>query len=235
MKGQDLRDTIKGLLFDKDGTLFDFDATWGNWAAQLIRDLAGNTKDASKIASALGVNLESATFAQGSLIIASTPAEIVTALAEHVPHLDPAKLLDQINNSASAAKQVEVAPLRSLFSKLRQTHRLGIATNDAEHAALAHLKAARIDQYFEFIAGYDSGFGGKPQPGQLLAFCEATELKPQEVAMIGDATHDLIAGQKAGMTTIGVLTGPAPKEELAPFADAVLDSIAQLPNWLGEK
>ena len=29
---------VDGLLFDKDGTLFDFRATWNVWSAQLIRD-----------------------------------------------------------------------------------------------------------------------------------------------------------------------------------------------------
>ena len=27
---------IRGVLFDKDGTLFDFNATWGNWTQRLI-------------------------------------------------------------------------------------------------------------------------------------------------------------------------------------------------------
>ncbi len=233
MKGRVVRDTIKGLLFDKDGTLFDFDATWGQWATGLIRDLAGTQDAATEFADKMGVDLKTQSFRQGSIIIASTPAEIVSAFTEYLPHMEPADLLARINASASSAKQVEVAPLADLFAALRQTHVLGIATNDAETAALAHLKAAGIEHQFDFIAGYDSGFGGKPEPGQLLAFCEATGLAPSQVAMIGDATHDLIAGRNAGMTTIGVLTGPAPSDELTPFADAVLPSIAQLPDWLG--
>ena len=31
---------VDGLLFDKDGTLFDFHKTWNPWAVGLIRDLA---------------------------------------------------------------------------------------------------------------------------------------------------------------------------------------------------
>ena len=50
--------------------------------------------------------------------------------------------------------------------------------------------------------------------------------------MIGDSTHDLLAGRAAGMITIGVLTGPAPHEELAPFADVVLADIGKIPDWL---
>ena len=31
---------INGVLFDKDGTLFDFHATWSRWSAALIAKLA---------------------------------------------------------------------------------------------------------------------------------------------------------------------------------------------------
>jgi phosphoglycolate phosphatase len=34
------------------------------------------------------------------------------------------------------------------------------------------------------------------------------------------------------MRTIGVLTGPAPREELSPLADVVLSSIGDIPGWL---
>jgi len=50
--------------------------------------------------------------------------------------------------------------------------------------------------------------------------------------MVGDSTHDLHAGRAAGMRTVGVLSGPAPREELAPFANVVLADIGEIPNWL---
>ena len=33
---------IAGLLFDKDGTLFDFRQTWDGWAGRIVAELAGN-------------------------------------------------------------------------------------------------------------------------------------------------------------------------------------------------
>ena len=88
-------------------------------------------------------------------------------------------------------------------------------------------------EQFDFIAGYDSGHGHKPGPGMLLAFAAATGLEPGEIVMIGDSVHDLGVGPAAGAAlTIGVLTGPAAHEDLAPHADHVLDSIADLPALL---
>jgi len=50
--------------------------------------------------------------------------------------------------------------------------------------------------------------------------------------MVGDSTHDLIAGRAAGMKTIAVLTGMAGPADLAPLADAVLPDIGHIPGWL---
>ena len=41
---------IRGVLFDKDGTLFDFQGTWGSWAQGLFLDLSGG--DAARAAEA---------------------------------------------------------------------------------------------------------------------------------------------------------------------------------------
>ena len=85
---------------------------------------------------------------------------------------------------------------------------------------------------FAFVAGYDSGHGAKPAPGQCLAFARATGLAPAQVAMVGDSRHDLAAGRAAGMRTVAVLTGPARDDDLRPFADVVLPDIGHLPDWL---
>jgi len=80
--------------------------------------------------------------------------------------------------------------------------------------------------------GADSGFGGKPAPGQLLQFLSVTGLAAQDCLMVGDSLHDLDAGRAAGMKTVGVLTGPATRDVLTPAADIVLPSIGELPEWI---
>lgn len=46
---------IKGILFDKDGTLFDFTATWGNWAHDVLMELAeGRVEGAVRLGAAIG-------------------------------------------------------------------------------------------------------------------------------------------------------------------------------------
>ena len=225
---------IKGILFDKDGTLFDFAKTWEAWAnAFLTRLTQGDLARATMIGAAVGFDLAANRFATDSIVIAGTPGEVVDVLSPHVPEMSKAALIDLLNEEASRAPQSEVTPLIPFLEVLRARGlALGVATNDAEAPALAHLNKAGVTHLFDFIAGFDSGHGGKPGPGQLNAFAKTVGLAPNQIAMIGDSTHDLIAGKAAGMTRIAVLTGMASADDLAPHADVVLPDISHLPNWL---
>ena len=226
---------LRGLVFDKDGTLFDFQATWGVWCADFIAELAPNDPlRAAALAEALEFDLAARRFRPDSPVIAETMEFVVDAVLGALPGIDELWLRQRILDSTAAAPQVEAAPLRPLLDRLRRAGLLlGLATNDAEAPARAHLDRAGVLDRFAFVAGYDSGHGAKPGPGMLDAFCRATGLAPPACAMIGDSAHDLASGRAAGMRTVAVLTGAATRAELAPLADAVLRDIAALPGWLG--
>jgi phosphoglycolate phosphatase len=227
--------TIRGLVFDKDGTLFDFHRTWSAWCAGLIRDLTGGEPERTRaLAAAFGFDMQRTAFRKSSPVIAGTMEVIVRAARGVLPDLDEPALRRHILQSAAGHAQVEAVPLRPLLDRLRAAgYTLGIATNDAEIPARAHLDAAGIVDRFAFIAGYDSGHGQKPGTGMLEAFCRATTLRPGDCAMIGDSSHDLVSGRAAGMTTVAVLTGIAEADDLAALADVVLPDIGGLPRWLG--
>lgn len=227
---------VRGVIFDKDGTLFDFAATWEAWAvAFLLRASGGDRGRAALLGAAIGFDFEACRFSRDSIVIAGTAGEVAATLAPHLPDLAPAHLLDMLNEEAANAPQAEAVPLDPFLRGLRARGlSLGVATNDAEGPARAHLDSAGITAQFDFIAGFDSGHGGKPAPGQLLAFCAATGLEPESVVMVGDSLHDLRAGRAAGMRTLGVLTGLAKATDLAPLALAVLPDIGHLPQWLDQ-
>lgn len=225
---------MRGLIFDKDGTLYDFNATWGAWSAGLIDHLAaGDPGRAAALADRLGYDADGRRFRPGAIVIAHTARDVARAILPLLPGRTIDDLVEEMNARAMTAPQVEAADLPALFAALHARGlRMALVTNDAEAPARAHLTRSGILGSFDFIAGFDSGHGAKPAPAPLLAAASAMGLAPADCAMIGDSTHDLIAGRAAGMTSIGVLTGPAPAAELAPHADHVLPSVAALPDWL---
>ncbi|MEO0504411.1 MAG: HAD family hydrolase, partial [Pseudomonadota bacterium] len=225
---------VRGLIFDKDGTLFDFRTTWEAWAAAFLRRAAdGDEAHAARAGRAIGFDLVQAEFDPDSIAIAGTAQEVVEALLPAFPASSPETLMALINAEAARAPQAEAVPLAPLLDDLRARGlKLGVATNDSEAPTRSHLDGAGVTARFDFVAGFDSGHGGKPAPGQLLAFCAAVSLDPAEVVMVGDSLHDLLAGRAAGMRCVAVLTGMATAQDLSPHAMAVLDDIGGLPAWL---
>ncbi|MEM1386150.1 MAG: HAD family hydrolase [Pseudomonadota bacterium] len=229
-----IRGVIRGVLFDKDGTLFDFEQTWNRWAFGMLMDLAeGDRGKAATLGAAIGFDLARAQFEPDSMAIAGTQGQTAEALSAACPKHSPTALLDAMNEAAANTPQVEVVPLRPLLSGLRAAgYALGVATNDAQAPARAHLDQAGIADMFDFVAGFDSGFGGKPGPGMCRAFLEHTGLAPREAVMVGDSRADIEAGRAAGMQCVAVTPALGGADALAAIADAMLPDISHLPTWL---
>lgn len=224
---------IDAAIFDKDGTLFDFRATWRGWTAKVIDLLAEQGADAEALAQGLGYDRASGAFAKTSPVIAWTSSELADLIHGFVPQIDKAALFQTLSDLSEHAPQAPTVPLRPVFEALRARGlKLGLATNDTEAPARAHLAGAGVLDLFDFVAGCDSGWGGKPAPGQLLAFSGRVGVDPSRAVMVGDSLHDLQAGRAAGMKRVAVLTGIAEAAELAPHADVVLPDISHLAAWI---
>ncbi len=225
---------VQAILFDKDGTLFDFQRTWAPWTGAVIRDLAGGDRAReAALARAWDYDLQADIIRPQSIVIASEVDELAAAVLPHLPEHDQASLLEYLLTTSARAEGVEVVELASFLPALAARGlRLGVATNDSESVARAQLSRVGATAHFDFIAGYDSGYGGKPAPGMCLAFAAHIGLAPEQILMVGDSAHDLDAGQAAGMQTLAVLTGVAGHDDLAHLAHDILPDISHLPAWL---
>ncbi|MEL6337871.1 MAG: HAD family hydrolase [Pseudomonadota bacterium] len=231
---------IQAVLFDKDGTLFDFAATWRHPVERMLIALAPDPADRAEMAARGGYDQATGRFTGGSALVEGDVAAIVEAWAPLRPDLGADGLrrrLTEIWSSPDSQPDALVPASRDLqhllTGLLGDGLTLGVATNDFEAAADEHLRAAGVREVFSFIAGYDSVPAPKPAPDMVLAFAAATGIAPAEIAMIGDSTHDMACARAAGCgLRVGVLTGPASHADLAPHADHVIDSIDALPALL---
>lgn len=232
---------IRAILFDKDGTLFSYHETWGpilNEAAALAAE--GDESLVPSLLEAVGYDAASGRILGGSVFAGGQTVELATLWRElgvkrELPHL--VEELDNLFAREAPVRSHPVTDLQGLFSALRSRgFRLGLATNDGEASAWATITRFGLAEHLEFHCGYDSGYGAKPSPGMVDAFCARLGLGPECVAVVGDNSHDLDMGRAAGAGfLVGVLTGTSVREDLAPLADAVIDSIADLPALLGER
>ena len=111
--------------------------------------------------------------------------------------------------------------------------KLGVATADSHQGILNTLQSFDVLQEFDFLAGYDSGHGVKPEAGMVQAFCQQLSLQSDAVVVVGDNCHDIEMGRNANAgLCVGVLTGTSNRAELEAIADIVLDDISALPDYL---
>jgi len=230
--------SLKAVLFDKDGTLVDFERTW----APVIRAAArlaarGDPMLAQRLLEACGVDPATGRTRADSLFAAGNSAEIageMVARGSPWPQGELTRQLDILFARAGAAA-VAIADLPALFGRLKQARLVvGIASSDAAVGIDETMRALGVGQFVDFIAGYDSGHGHKPDAGMALAFCRQAGCVPGQMMVVGDNRHDMAMGRAAGAgAVIGVLSGTGTSETLQELADAVIDSIADLPDLLG--
>ena len=227
---------IRGILFDKDGTLFRYSETWDTWCGTVLEKLSNGDRALLKsLAEAVDFDIQSQMIKPQSMVISCTTREVAECLAPLLTNWSLEAIEKLLNEQANDLPLAEVTPLKPYFSDLRSRGlKVGVMTNDSEDNAMAQLVSVNLNPHddLDFVAGYDSGYGAKPAPDPLLAFARAVELAPSDVAMVGDSLHDLTAGQRAGMKTIGVLTGPATQADLSPVADTILPDISYILIFL---
>lgn len=228
----------KGLLFDKDGTLIDFMASWLPLIHEASRKFTnGDTDAAAKMLEATGYDAEHNTIIGGSVLAAASNREIAEHWAPFINRPVSDELVEELNTifqEGSTEHSVPVTDLNELFQIFRDRGlKLGIATSDSEQGIHCSLGRFNVLDKLDFICGYDTGHGIKPGAGMVKGFCAETGLKPEEVIVVGDNLHDIEMARnaEAGMA-IGVLTGTSSAQLLGEHADHVLNNINEIPALL---
>lgn len=229
---------IRGILFDKDGTLLDFAAMWGPaYRAGALLAARGDEAFAERLLVLGGADASGGGVVADSVLAAGTTRQIAQAWIDAGSGWPVAALteaLDRVFQGEGARTMKPVTDLHALFARLKaQGRHLGIASSDSAAGIAALVERYGLAPYVDFVAGWDSGHGAKPAPDMVHAFAIATGLDPREIAVVGDNGHDIAMGTAAGVgLRIGVLTGTGTRESLSRTADLVLESIEHLETAL---
>ena len=226
------------VIFDKDGTLIDFNAMWGVWLTELAQklELAAQQPVAAQLFAVLGFDPNSGLIdPYGHLAI--TPMAILQELTVEV------MLRSGLSRSAAEAlvaaaweppDPVELAyplvDLPVLFSSLKTCGlQIAVATTDDRAPTIATLAKLGLDSWVTATICADEGTPVKPAPDMVVAVCQALDIPPAKTVVVGDTIADLQMGRAAGAgLVVGVLSGVSPAAILAPYADILLPSVAEL-------
>lgn len=223
---QEHRIPIRGILFDKDGTLLDFLSTWGLWITEMTTYLTNRYPDLTKdwilpgdvwrIGASLSPSGRVISYrSEGPLAMASTHDLIV--LIAHQLYSTGLPWDVAISSAWDAKYEADallhrvhhVKPMSGIEEFLSTCTAanllLGVVTADDTESALQHLQDLGIAPHFQVVIGSDQVQFGKPHPQMALMACERLGLSPHEVVLVGDTSGDIQMARRAGLAmAIGI-------------------------------
>lgn len=236
---------VDGIIFDKDGTLMDFDAFWVTVSVKamedVLRQLGREDIPVSKFLEAFGVKdgvtdinsvLCRGTYAQMGQLVQTVLSQCgcdaepdaVTALVEAA----------YSRNADAGAIQPTCPELSEVLAALKQRNiQLALVTTDNPEITHKCLRALGIEALFDKIYTDDGKTPQKPDPYCADDFARRIGAPKERLVMVGDTMTDMKFAKNAGITAVGVAKTDQNKVILAPFADVVVTSLAQLAEVLG--
>lgn len=228
----------QAIIFDKDGTLIDFDAMWGGWVVYLAEQLhlVSGLNVREPLCLAMGYDDDhKKVLAHGKL--AATPMSQLYRLTVEV--------MQSLGLSEAAAEKAveagwcipdpvilakQFTDTRALFGQLHgKGIMIGIATTDDRAPTQAMIEAFDIEEYISTMVCADDGIKAKPAPDMVLTICERMKIDPARVMVVGDTTADLKMARSAGAgMVVGVLSGVSSARDLVEFADVLIESVDEL-------
>jgi phosphoglycolate phosphatase len=223
-KGQRQFQKTKALLFDFDGTLAVLNIDFGSMREQvfnLLRDFGVEEKLIKE-----RYLLE--------VIDEAYPILREKSLSDaEAFYLKAHQALHEIEMKAAGEGRL-IPKVEVTLKKLRRAGiKIGIITRNCDDAVRKVFP--EIDQYCDIFISRNGTTKVKPHPDHLTAALRALGVPAEEAVMVGDHPLDIQAGKRAGMKTIGVLTGRTKREEFEKAeADYVMTDVSEICEMIGD-
>ena len=108
-------------------------------------------------------------------------------------------------------------------------YKIGIVTTKLSDVVNMGLRLTKLDEFFDVIVALDHVKNAKPDPEPVLMALEQLGSSPEEAIMVGDNSHDILAGKNAGTKTAGVAWTLKGRDFLASLQpDYLLDNMSDL-------
>lgn len=208
---------IRGILFDKDGTLINFESCWHqvltNTFSDLENDLLIGKKQVAKLKGLSGYKEQG--FVKNSLVQHCLTSELINTWYKYLHSNTPkgtntpsygaiARVLER--NALSDTIEITLLPgvpelLR--YSKIKKIP-VGVVTADSEKSTIACLKKTGIHDYFSFIGTDNRNLHPKPHPQMAQLFADIHGIKTTDLLVIGDSECDMAFAQNCGARFVGI-------------------------------
>ena len=192
---------IKWLLFDKDGTLLEFDETWSEISLVMIDRFVEKYHIDHKQSLQEELGYVNDRFLSSGILASGTLSDIINVFTKYAQENDKQEL-----------EKWTVQLSKDLISE----YNIAIITSDDIDGTERFIKDAGVEHLIdEKITASINGYQ-KPNPKMVEDFYKKWDVSPNEIAIIGDTPTDIQMGKNAHFrAVVGVLSGTGNKEDLA--------------------
>lgn len=235
---------IKGILFDKDGTLIDFYEVWGKAVEPVMERLLQKYK-LSEVPNirkllwqGLGVDSDGRICSKGALAYKPYP-EIAKDLLKQLGDFEGKPKTKELSEELKKSFYEEVCEKRekyptftdlpALMNQLSDMEiKIGIATTDEAASTKICMEKLGIAEKISFYGTAGGSLPVKPSGALMKEAARIWGIAPQEIAVVGDTPNDMQFAHNGKGRAIGVLSGTGRREELEPLSDNIIDSVDAL-------
>lgn len=229
---------IDAIIFDKDGTLIDFDAFWVSLSVYAIKYLLNKIKrediETEEFLEVLGVKDGTADI--NGILCKGTYEEMAVAINGVLKkyNADMAQeeiintVLEAYNKNANSGKvEPTCQNIKEVLTRLKNSgKKLLVVTTDNYTITNKCLEDLGIKELFDKIYTDDGKTPTKPNPQIIFNFCEESGISKDRIMMVGDTMTDALFARNAGIPFVGV--GVKNKDILMDYAIDVVPDISYL-------
>jgi len=179
---------IEAVLFDLDGTVANTNELIYESFRRLFDDKMMIEVSDQEIYSLFGEPLEN------SLKKYSKNAEELLPFFREFNELNHDRMIQSFTGVEEALIMLKAQGLK-----------LGIVTSKRERMARRSLEMLGLSDYFEVLITPEYTLKHKPEPDPIYKACELLGgIDPKNTIMVGDASYDILCGNRAGATSVAV-------------------------------
>lgn len=207
--------SIKLIIFDLDGTLVNSIIDITNSLNYAIEPYGLGTKTVEEVRQLVGEGI--------TRVIERVLGDERLSLRE-----DVVKRFLYFYSEHIVDNTVPYPGVRETLERLNG-YKKAVISNKREAFSIKVLEGVGLIRYFDMVVGSDSTEEKKPSPVPVLHVLSTLGIGPGDAVMVGDSNHDIEAGKRAGVKTVGVTYGYRDKAYLSE-ADFIIDRMSELPS-----
>jgi phosphoglycolate phosphatase len=225
----------EAIIFDKDGTLIDFDYMWGTWTLQLAERLRNVTgmDVCEALCTSYGYDRSRRKILLDGKLTCTPMWRLREMMFEVVQSIGLSRAQSQfaVEQAWFVPEPVTLAKpltdIRHLFTHIQKRGiKIAIATTDDRGPTEAMLRAFGVTDLVDTMVCADDGINAKPAPDMVTTICQRLSIDARKAIVVGDTVADMQMARSAGVGyVIGVLSGVGQLEHLTPLADLLIDTI----------